>query len=382
MTRSFSRFTPNNIMSLTEEPCRFDLAESVGPDLAVGDLLTDGPETGLAGIPLGYGTTRGDPGLRTLVANAHGVDPDEVIITIGGMHALFLAAFVLCDRDDEVVTTSPLFPNTGQTFASVGANVRTIDLGFETGYRLSVEDVTPLLTPATRLVSLTSPQNPSGVALPSETIAGLAAAMAEVCPDAFLMIDETYRDAVYGDNVPAASAATLATNILISSSLSKCHGAPGLRIGWLITRNAALREQLVLAKFNTVISCSRVDEALAARVISGQDAIIGERRLRLSDGLARTKDWIEANRDLLDWVHPDAGALCCIRLRPDVFSDADVRRFHQSLGQYGVRVAPGNWFGEDDRVFRLGFGLLAMADLDRGLEALSTALAPFRTKAA
>lgn len=54
--------------------------------------------------------------------------------------------------------------------------------------------------------------------------------------------------------------------------------------------------------------------------------------------------------------------------------DAAVDRFYAALGRHGVRVAPGPWFGEATRVFRLGFGLLPGAELTQALEGVSAAL--------
>jgi DNA-binding transcriptional MocR family regulator len=76
--------------------------------------LFDGPiQTSLGDMRLGYGTAQGDPRLRQKIAALHGVDSDDVVVTVGGIHALFLIAFTLCDHDDEAVTTAPLFPLAG-----------------------------------------------------------------------------------------------------------------------------------------------------------------------------------------------------------------------------------------------------------------------------
>jgi aspartate/methionine/tyrosine aminotransferase len=371
MARHLTRFPRNDIMSLTEGAPRYDLAESVGPDLRLRDLVGDGD---LADMPLSYGTAAGSHDLRKAIADLHDVRADDVVITLGGMHALFLTAMILCEPGDEAVTTSPLFPNTRSALASVGATVRTLPLSFGDGYRLQLDDLRAHLSPKTRLVSLASPQNPSGVVIPRQTIRDIATLMSDLCPDAFLIIDETYREAVYGDTAIAPSAISLGPKIVSCASLSKCHGAPGLRIGWAITRDAALREQLVLGKFNTVISCSPLDEALALRVLGQRDRIIGERRKHLAEGLARVAGWAEGNDALVEWVRPHAGALCCVRLKPSAFDDAAVARFYGELEQEGVRVASGTWFGDEARVFRLGFGLLDMEDLDAALARLSTAL--------
>lgn len=374
MARILNRFPRNDIMSLTEEVPRYDLAESVGPDIHVRDLLGS-EETGeFASLALGYGTAAGDPDLRRKIAELQGCEADNVVVTIGGMHALFLIAFILCEPGDEAVTTAPLFPNARNTLASVGAKIKTVPLSFESGYQLDLEAMRQALSPKTRLVSLASPQNPSGVALSHDTLKAVLALMDQICPDAFLLVDETYREAVYAENEVQASAVSLSSRVVACTSLSKCHGAPGLRLGWAVTRDAALREQLVLGKFTTVIACSRVDEALALRVLERAGDIIGARRKHLQDGLARTAAWVEANSAYVDWVRPDAGALCCIRLKPEHFDEAAIARFHGSLGRSETRVAEGVWFGDETRVFRLGFGLLDMPDLEAGLQALSSAL--------
>jgi aspartate/methionine/tyrosine aminotransferase len=365
-----TRFVRNDIMSLTGAAPRHDLAESVGPDLRLAELLA----ADAGDLHLGYGTTAGDPELRAALAGQHDVAPDDVVITVGGIHALFLSAYILCGRGEEAVVATPVFPPVRDVLRSVGATLRTVPLDFDQGYRLDPAKLIAMLSPRTRLVSLASPQNPSGVAIPHRCMTDVLVAMAARCPDAFLLIDETYRNAVYGDDAVAPSAALLGANIIVTGSLSKCHGAPGLRIGWAIVRDPALREQIVVGKFSTVISNSRVDEMLGLRVLKEAEPIIATRRTHLAEGLARTAAWVERNAALVEWVRPDAGALCCVRLRGERFDEAAVARFYAALGRLDARVANGSWFGEEPRVFRLGFGLLPIDELEQALEVLSTAL--------
>jgi aspartate/methionine/tyrosine aminotransferase len=375
MESPMARFGDNDIMSLIgAPPPRFDLAESLGPDLRLGELLDASVEQSLADMALGYGTPAGDARLRAAIAASHGVGADDVVVTMGGMHALFLTAFILCDPGDEAVMTAPSFPPARTVLDAVGAKVRMSGLSFDRGYRLDPAALGPLLSERTRLVSLASPHNPSGVAMAPQTIRAVVAMMDERCPDARLLVDETYREAVHGSDAVAASLVGLSPKIISCASLSKSHGAPGLRLGWAITRDADLREQLVVGKFNTVISCSPVDEALALKVLAQRDRIIGERRHHLAEGLGRTADWVARNAGLVDWVRPDAGALCCVRLAPSVFGDAAVAGFHEALAREGVRVASGGWFGDEARVFRLGFGFLSLSDLEAALDALTVAL--------
>jgi aspartate/methionine/tyrosine aminotransferase len=369
-----ARFPGSDIISLVSGGPHYDLGESVGPDLRLADLLNASGEAGLGDMALGYGTAEGDPRLRKAIADLHGVAPDDVVVTVGGMHALFLIAFILCDRGDEAVTTSPLFPLARNALDVVGAKVRALMLSFDRGYQPDLADLRGQLPTRTKLVILASPQNPSGITLSAKTLRGVLAVMDEICPEAFLLVDETYREAAYGDDPVAATAVGLSPKVISVASLSKCHGAPGLRLGWAITRDSALREQLVRGKFNTVISCSAVDEALALKVLEQRESIIAERRRRLAEGHARTAAWVVENNRFVEWVRPDAGALCCVRLKPAVFDDIAVSRFYDGLAREGVRVGNGSWFGDEARVFRLGFGLLPLHDLDIALGRLAAAV--------
>lgn len=363
------RFPRNDIVSLVGPAPRFDLAESVGPDLEANALWPSAE-----GLALGYATAAGDAALREAIARQHGCGAEDVVVTVGGIHALFLLAFTLCEPGSEAVIASPVFPLAANVLKAVGAEVRMLHLSFDQGYQPELHALRGLLTPRTRLVSLASPQNPSGVAMPRSTLQEIAALVARHAPQAWLLVDETYREAAYGDAGAADSALALGGRIVATGSLSKCHGAPGLRIGWALTRDAALREQLVTAKFNTVISCGRLDEVLALRVLQQRDAVLGERRAHLARNLALTAQWVQREAARVDWVRPDAGALCCVRLKPGVFDEAAVERFHAALPRHEVRVGDGRWFGEQARVFRLGFGLLPAQELGVALERLSAVL--------
>ena len=131
---------------------------------------------------------------------------------------------------------------------------------------------------------------------------------------------------------------------------------------------------MILGKFNTVISCSAIDEALGICVLQQRDKILKDRRQHLAEGFATVADWVAKEHERVEWVRPAAGALCCIRLRPSAFDAAAAGRLHEELAREGVRVACGTWFGDEPGVFRLGFGLLGMPDLERALGLMSAAL--------
>jgi DNA-binding transcriptional MocR family regulator len=174
--------------------------------------------------------------------------------------------------------------------------------------------------------------------------------------------------------VPASVAAAFDRRVLTCASLSKSHGAPGLRIGWLTVRDPDLYDQLRLAKFNTGISCGTLDEFLAAELLRRAESILAPRRAFLAEALTVVEDWLRDRADDIAWVRPHGGAFCCVRLALDQFGSSEVEHFYSELAVRRTLVAPGPWFGDDPAVFRLGFGFEPLANLRAGLGIIDAAL--------
>ncbi|WP_398491507.1 pyridoxal phosphate-dependent aminotransferase [Variovorax sp.] len=368
------RFPYNEIISLLDVNRPFNLAESTSQDLTVGDVLDMAGLETLRGLKLGYGRSAGSVELREEIAKACGVPAEQIVTTQGTALGLFLLAFEVCRPGDEAVLVTPCFPPSRDCLRGAGVTVREVRLRFENGYRLDLDAIAASLSPKTRLVSLASPQNPSGVRTPRAAIEQLLALLQSQAPQAILFIDETYREAGYGGEAVPESLAALHPRIVTGASVSKALGAPGLRTGWLTVPDADLRARLVVAKMNTVISGSVLDEALATALLRHREPVLAPRRRLLAEGLAALAAWCEAERERIEWIRPDGGALCCLRLRADRFDDAAVSRFWDLLPRHELQLASGAWFGESERVFRLGFGYLPPDRLAPALSALSAVL--------
>jgi aspartate/methionine/tyrosine aminotransferase len=186
-----------------DETPLYNLGESYCRELTLGELLgADGAER-IMRFRLGYGTSAGEPELRRLLAANIGVADDRVLVTAGAASALFLVELLCGDGEDEVVVVQPCFPPMLAALQGIGARIVTMQLRFESGYRLNLAAFSNTLSARTRLVMLASPQNPSGIALRREEIEQVLDAMSRVCPQALLLVDETYREAEYAPE-PAA----------------------------------------------------------------------------------------------------------------------------------------------------------------------------------
>jgi aspartate/methionine/tyrosine aminotransferase len=369
------RFPRNEIISLLDINRRFNLAESTAQDLTFEQVMAlAGGAAAINDIKLGYGSSAGLPRLRNAVASLTGVDATEIITTQGTALGLFLLAFELCKPGDEAVIVTPCFPLSRDTLVATGVTLRECNLSFDQSFKLTADILVPLLNERTKLVSMASPQNPNGVRTSLAETKAILELIRKKAPNARLFVDETYRDAAYGEESVPPSSARLGDEIITGGSVSKAHGAPGLRVGWLTVREPELRERLTVAKMNIVLSGSPLNETLAAAILENREKILSDRRKLLANGLSLVTQWIDTQKDFIDWVKPEGGALCCLRLKPSVFDQAGVERFWAALPSVELQIGDGAWFGETSRCLRLGFGYLPLEVLPDALKALSTAI--------
>jgi aspartate/methionine/tyrosine aminotransferase len=368
------RFPQNEIISLLDVHRRFNLAESTSHDLRVGEALDLIGASSIADLALGYGSSQGSEALRRAVGRLCGVAPEEVVSTQGSMLALYLLAVEACRPGDEAVLVTPCFPPTRTALLGSGVHVVDVPARFEDGYRVDIDAVGRAITGRTKLVAIASPQNPSGVATERAVIEQLLALIQRAGSEALLFVDETYREASYGSEPTVASVAGTGARVITCSSVSKAYGAPGLRVGWMTIADPDLRARIVNAKMNIVLSGSPLNEAIAARLIEERDAVLEPRRRLLQECLNVVARFVDAHSRTIAWVRPDAGALCCMRLKERAFDDGAVEHFWQLLDSGDLQLAQGTWFGESARTFRLGFGYLTLQELEAALGLLDQVL--------
>ncbi len=348
--------------ALGYERIRYNLAESSVSDLRLRDL-----SVALDDLVLQYGDHQGHPGLRALVAaDGPGLRPEDVLLTPGAAGALFIVATCLLAPGDHLVVTRPNYATNLETPRAIGAEISILDLAYEDGWRVDPDALAALLRPETRLVSITTPHNPTGqvIAEPDlDRIIGMVATH----PRAMLLVDETYRELTFG--TPPPLAASRSSRVISVSSLSKAYGLPGIRLGWLVTTQAELAHDALAAKEQMVITGSTVDEAIGYEAVRRRDELLAPIRERSRVALDMTRAWM-AGQDTFEWLEPRGGVVGFPRFRERVRIDTDA--FYAELFErHGTIVGPGHWFEQSDRSFRLGFGWPTHEALAGGLAALS-----------
>jgi len=345
------KFPHNEIISLLDDRLELNLAESTNKDLILEEIWNDGFQKGLKSLKLEYGTSQGLDDLRQLIAQKINVSKEEIVVTNGSAFGIFLSMICLCEIGDEVITVQPNFPPTMDLISGLGFTKKTIKLSFDDGYKIDPEKLFDSISSQTKLIILVTPLNPTGTVHSIEEIRSISDRLKIEYPHCKLLIDETYREATYGDNNVLPTCAGLNENIITVSSLSKCHGTPGLRIGWLHSQDSQLIKEAGIAKMNTVISNSVLDEYVALQILKKEEEIFRTRRIHSMKGLSLTKEWVELNEEYITWNEPKAGALCCIKLKESKFNINQIKEFYSAAKKAQIQLANGEWFGESSRYF-------------------------------
>jgi aspartate/methionine/tyrosine aminotransferase len=218
------------------------------------------------------------------------------------------------------------------------------------------------VTPATKLIVATNPNNPTG-ALIGETMLRDIAGIAER-NGAWLLCDEVYRGVAPGEEALPPSIVELYDRGIAVGSMSKAFAAAGLRLGWIVAPAELLREVMIHRDYNT-ISVGMIDEHVAAIALESCAALLRRNRAIVATNLAMLDRWV-AGEPLISWVKPTGGTVTLLHYRLDLGSEEFCRRL---LAEAGVLLVPGAAFGMEGCV-RIGFGN-PTAVLEAGLAELS-----------
>ncbi|MGE5347328.1 MAG: pyridoxal phosphate-dependent aminotransferase [Acidithiobacillales bacterium] len=167
------------------------------------------------------------------------LSPGEILATTGGSEAILFAFMACSDPGGEVLTVEPLYTNYRSFAMMAGLTLRPIVTRGENGFHLPAREAwEKARTPATRVVLLCNPNNPTGTVYSKDELLRVA----EFCRDhgLFFVCDEVYREFLYDgrESVSALSLTGFEGEVVVVDSLSKRFSACGIRLGALVTRNA------------------------------------------------------------------------------------------------------------------------------------------------
>ncbi len=274
-----------DLMYSVEQPFRLDQ----------GDVSFDAPDTLKSAMKAAidanhthYLQTAGLPRLQQLLAeklwrrNRIPVgSPDEVLVTNGGVHALYLACQAMVEPGDEVLIPDPVWPQMLSALVASGATPVRVPLRESLGWRFDLDDLAARVTPATRGVYVNSPGNPAGGTLTRADLERVADIARE--HDLWVIADEAYEDVVFDgrEHVSLASLPGMHGRTASMFTFSKTYAATGLRLGYLVVSNPIWRVRVAKLLGLTTNNVSSIVQYGGIGVLEGGQDIVEQYRAEL-----------------------------------------------------------------------------------------------------
>ena len=203
--------------------------------------------------------------LRNEIAKLHKIEKDQIILGCGSDETLLFAAQSFCQFGDEIIHAEHGFEMYPIIAKVVGAVSK---LAKEKDYKISVQSICDQLTPATKLIYIANPNNPSGTYLSKKEIRDL---MSKIPPHVILVLDGAYAEYVTEKDYDIDfSLVNEFENIILTRTFSKAYGLAGIRLGWCY---ASQRVSSILSRVKGPFNTSTIAQKIAVIALQDQDHV-------------------------------------------------------------------------------------------------------------
>ena len=349
------RYTPFRMerwQSNYEYRVRYNLSESAVHPLTVGELFDiAGKKRGTDQVELGYSQSNGSDQLRERIASLYlGASEDSVLVTIGGIEANFTCFWHLFESQGKAAVILPTYGQVPGLMESFDNRILPVNLVEEDGWQPDLSELEEALDGGARFVVITHPNNPTGAALSDKSMQAIAELTEQY--GAWIMSDEVYQGAETKGET-SSSFWGCHDRVLVTNSMSKAYGMPGLRLGWIVGPPDLVTELWGRTDYTSIapptlsdtLACIALEPVTRAR-------ILGRTKEITLANLGLLETWMATQEGRFTYRPPDAGAFCFTRYSANINSTefAEKLRVEKS-----VLVVPGDHFGMD-HYLRLGFG--------------------------
>jgi aspartate/methionine/tyrosine aminotransferase len=305
------------------------------------------------------------------VSALHGATAvDQVAVTSAGVNALMVAAQLIVGAGDRVVAVTPLWPNIVEMPKILGAQVETVSLEYGPGgWQLNVEKLLDALTPATKLLIVNSPNNPSGWVMSREE----QKTVLDHClrHGIWILADEVYERLYYCDDRHDACApsfldiAARDERVICANSFSKAYLMTGWRLGWLVAPASLMDDLAKLIEYNTSCAPSFVQQAAIVALSDG-----GSTPRQLVRDLRTARDHLVHSLQSLPDVSVTSppGAMYLFFSMPGATQSLALCK--ALVREAGLGLAPGSAFGPQGEGYVRWCYACDIARIDAGLARL------------
>jgi aspartate/methionine/tyrosine aminotransferase len=358
-----------------EFTAKYLLSSSDAESLTIADLLAFEPcaHDALLKHWCGYTETPGAPWLReTITALYKEIRPADVFVVAAAEEALFLFYHALLGPGDHAIVETPCYESALTLPQSTGAAVSEWRRKSENAWAHDLAALESLIQSNTRAIYINTPHNPTGLLMPLPVLQRLVELASR--QGIYLFVDEVYRELEHDPATRLPAGCDLYERAVSLGSMSKTYGLPGLRLGWLATRDKQILKKCTDLKYYTTICSSAPSEFLTDLALRHREKIIARNLDLVRRNLSLLSNFLARHSELFSWTPPNASPIGFVKFH----SNQDVHQFCESLVQQsGVLLLPGSVYDEP-RHLRFGYGRAHMpeslAQLDNYVSSKSAAV--------
>ena len=311
-------FAMERMQSTWENLVDYDMSESGVRPLTLRELVAMGFDLeAFLDQPLGYSQSNGTAELRERIAALYpGASTDHVEVTNGTSEANYLLALSLLRAGDTAAMERPNYMQLPGVVRSLGASVDSFQLRQDRDWEPDWEEFDRVVTPRTRLLYVSNPNNPTGSVLSDEAMHRMVARCEAT--GTWIVADEVYLGAEI--NRPRTrSFWGMGSRVIVTSGLSKAYGIPGLRVGWIVGPPAVVADCWAQHDYLT-IGPNKLSDRIARTVVEphNRERCYSRTREILQHNLPIARDWIASFGGAVTWREPQAGAIALIAYPGDL----------------------------------------------------------------
>jgi len=348
--------------------CGFGAGE---PDFDTPQHIKDAAAAALAAGFTKYTASSGIPELRAAIAEKlkteNGLDykPSQVIVNCGAKHSCYNAILATCQAGDEVIIPAPYWLSYPEMVKLADATPVIVPTQESNGFKLTPDEFRDAMTPATKLLILNSPSNPTGAVYTKEELQALAEVTLE--EEILMLSDEIYEKITY-DHTPHVSLAGLSPDIynltITVNGFSKAYAMTGWRLGYVAAPDQIAQAIDAIQSHSTSNPTSFAQKGAVA-ALQGDQSFISEMH----------RAFVERRAFMYDKLTSIAGVTCvkpmgAFYMLPNIsnFGLGSVEFCDRLLAEQNVACVPGVAFGADTHI-RLSYAC-SMDNIQKGLDRL------------
>ena len=345
---------------------RYLLCGSDCEAMSIADLLALEPEgmEKFQKIWLGYTQSQGSPDLRNEICKLYkSIQSEQILVHSGANEAIFLFMHAVLSPGDHVIVHSPGYQSLAEVAHSIGCEISLWSAQEEDNWALDIDQLPRLLQKNTKLIVINTPHNPTGYLMSLQDFSAVQRFVRQ--NNLLLFSDEVYRELEYEPSARLPAACDEGEHAISLGVTSKTYGLPGLRIGWIATKNKKVYDRMAALKDYTTI-CNSAPSEYLAEVAMRHHQELAERNLAIiKNNLSIMDQFFRYHADLFSWSRPRAGSMAFPR-----YLRGDVESFCDGLAQEaGVLLLPGSVYDDAHNHFRLGLGRRNLPEAVAKLEA-------------